>query len=274
MRGHGARFARVSVITSALIAVAGCSGSSGNDSALPTKDGKKVPSLHGVDLTDRTLNRKEVQQALLTVHDFEYGWTMEPSEDENTEESDEPGGGDGNPGDSSGSGDSSENEPDSSVQGGACRNLLLEGMIDETGEPAVEEEREFTQDSAGRSVEVSVSTFKGDEAHKYLEDERKTIEVCGASGSGMTFDQDGTTYELTIAEMATAERGDETLGFRMSASPKDSYEEGITFDCVVVRVGRSVAELTFHGVNDTDGPLVESIVDKQVTKLTQTLGGH
>lgn len=183
------------------------------------------------------LTRQQVESSLLTVEDLPTGWSVDTSEDSDSEVED-------------------VTEP---VECG----VLFEGL-DEAAEPVAKAEGTFTAGGFGPFLAHAVTAFEENTADQV----ERVTDVLNQCPEFSSTDAEGVTTEFTTAPLSFPNLGDRTLALRLQGSTDDF---DIVVDVIMIAIGANGISLVVGGLLPMQGDELEDIATTAVEKLNDAI---
>lgn len=181
------------------------------------------------------LTQRQVESALLTVEDMPTGWSVDTSEDSDSEDVIEP---------------------------AECEALFE--ALDKASDPVAKAEAAFTAGGFGPFLEHGVSAFEESTADQ-LEQVVDTLNQCPEFSST---DTEGVTTEFTTAPLSFPNVGDRTLALRFQGSTGGI---DVVVDALFIAIGSNGISIVVGGLVPMKGEELESIATTAVEKLNDAI---
>ena len=210
----------------------------GSDSDTPGTANDSSPS----EAAATPLTEAELTSRLLTATDLPAGFTVEPD-------------------------DASEDDSGSlTAENEECQELFDEGEKDP--DVAAEAEVSFVGGDAGPFLVESLQSYEEGKAEEDFEKAQAALEDCGE----LKFADASVTGSLTLTETEVAQRGDESLGYKLSGNlATQGLKLTVTGDLIAIRTGNASVFVFAFTLGDTPFE-VEPIADKALEKFERRGG--
>jgi hypothetical protein len=181
------------------------------------------------------LTQRQLESALLTVEDMPTGWSVDTSEDSDSEDVVEP----------------------------AECGALFE-TLDKAPDPVAKAEAAFTAGGLGPFLEHGVTSFEESTADQ-LDLVVDTLNQCPEFSST---DAEGVTTEFTTAPLSFPNLGDRTLALRFQGSTGGI---DVVVDALFIAIGSNGISIVVGGLVPMEGQELESIATTAVEKLNDAI---
>jgi hypothetical protein len=230
---------RKTVLTIAAVVVlaAGCGGDDPPERA-DTVEGASPSATEGdeagepEDVAGEALNAEQAEAALLTLEDLPTGWTVDASEETDSEDTTDP---------------------------AECAALF--DSLNEAADPVAEAKANFTAGGGFGPFLVHDVTSHESDLTDHIGEIVDALDQCPEFS--MT-DAEGVTTELTTAPLSFPNLGERTLALRIQGSTPDL---DVAFDVVWIAIGQNGITLVAGGILPMQGAEIEDLATRAVHKL-------
>jgi hypothetical protein len=229
---------RKTVLTIAAVVVlaAGCGGDDPPERA-DTVEGASPSATEGDEAREpedgagEALNAEQAEAALLTVEDLPTGWSVDASEETDSEDTTDP---------------------------AECAALF--DSLSEAADPLAEAKANFTAGGVGPFLVHAVASHEAD-LTDHIGKIADALDQCPEFS--MT-DAEGVTTEFTTAPLSFPNLGERTLAVRLQGSTPDL---DVAFDVVWIAIGQNGITLVAGGILPMQGSEIEDLATRAVQKL-------